>query len=671
MKSPVILRVFKNNQLTEVKQFDQAQIVIGSDDEAQFKLQGPGVSPIHCLVELRDGKYFISDLGSQSGTFKNGQAVLDEALNNGDSIGVGPYKVVFFLGVPKAVAPGAPTPTAKPQDAIPETPIVPSKPPAKPVTASKPAASSIPEHKASAKPNLKSRSSEIVASKRKGKKTFAPASEIRDLKSYLKPGRGPVLEVIVTWKERILNTYHFKDRGVFRIGHEIQLPDPTIGAGWQLVDIGTGVRIGVSHEMQFELITSQGKKTLDEVSRMGKGQTSSVGTIVRLDQNEMICLSLSGGLIQIYIRYAPQAPVVPMMPPLMLSSNELMGILTSIILVAILAFYISAKAPKVEEQKEEELTRVAQVIFNKPPESQQEEKTSPPPPEKTPQPPPKQEKAVVSDQKMESAKKGQSQQTAAQKNQTAGRAAEVAPIPNAQNRPKKFTSVKQGGAIKLGPQQGSNAQTKDISKVGIFSAFGGGGNRAKLDTAYSGAGEILGQADKATGSSGMDSNRSGNDLGSKFKDTGAGGKGTATEGIAGINTKGSSTGQSAYGDLKGFGDKTTVSIEPGEAEADFEGTIDREAVRRRVKHYLYEIRGCYVRELSKLEKGQRLEGKVVVKWEIIAKGAARNVQIDSSTLNNKNVENCIRQRLANWSFPEPPVGMTAEVTYPFYFRPEL
>ncbi|MBX3034999.1 MAG: AgmX/PglI C-terminal domain-containing protein [Bdellovibrionaceae bacterium] len=276
----------------------------------------------------------------------------------------------------------------------------------------------------------------------------------------------------------------------------------------------------------------------------------------------------------------------------------------------------------------------------------------------------------MADKQAEAQKKGQANNVAAQKAQTAGRASEVAPIPNSQNRPKKFTSTKQGGAQKTSETASANAQSKDVTKVGLFSAFGGGGMRSKLDQAYSGSGEVLGQADRATGTSGFNEDRAGDDLGSKFKATGAGGKGTATQGIAGIGTKGRGSGQSAYGATDGFGSKTSVAVEAGGAEEDFVGTIDKEAVRRRVRHYLHEIRGCYNRELNRVDKGHRLEGKVIVTWLIGAKGVASNVRIKSSTLGNASVENCIRERLASWSFPEPPVGMTAEVSYPFYLRPE-
>jgi hypothetical protein len=231
-----------------------------------------------------------------------------------------------------------------------------------------------------------------------------------------------------------------------------------------------------------------------------------------------------------------------------------------------------------------------------------------------------------------------------------------------------FTSTKQGGAIKTGNTAGANAQSanKDLSKVGLFSAFGGGGSRKNIDKAYSGAGEVMGMGEKATGTSGFNENRAGDDLGSKFKDSGAGGKGTATQGIAGVGTKGRGSGQSAYGASEGFGSKNSVAIEGGGFEESFDGTIDKEAIRRVIRQNKHELQSCYERALNTLEKGRKLEGKVILSWEIIERGQARNVKIKSSTLNNRGVEECIRSRLASWIFPEPPAGLVAEVqAYPF------
>lgn len=677
MKSPVILRIFKDNQLIEVKQFDQNQIVIGQDADVHLDLKGEGVAPLHCLIELRDSGHYLCDLGSQTGTFKNGQAVLDVALTSGDQIAVGPFKISFFSGVPKPTQ--APVPEASQGPKVPPPPLPPEAKPAPgplPTKVAQPVKTAIPvkvPEKSAPVPKPQIKPASTGRSQRRHS-TFAPGSAVKDLRDHLKPTKGSTVEVIVAWQERILTTYHFKTKGLMRAGpgedYQISLPESAVSKGWPLIEIAGGVRVAVGSDMGFEMIQSQGRKTLDEMIQSGKGTKNSNSIFVRLDQNEMICLSLMSGKIQIFIRYAPSVPVVPLIPALLLSGPEMTGLVMSLVLVGLLAFYISATLPD-EMAKEEEapITRTAQIIFNNPPRP-----PSPPPElEDKPKPiePPPQTKAKVADQKQEAQRKGQpALETKAAQNRVSGRATEVAPIPNSQNRPKKFTSTQQGGAIKLSDKQGSNAKSKDLSKVGIFSAFGPGGSRAKLDTSYSGAGEILGQADKATGTSGMDSQRPGDDLGSKFKDTGAGGKGTATEGISGIGTKGRSTGQSMYGATSGFGDKTSVAIEPGDSEADFAGTIDKEAVRRVVRHYLYEIRGCYQKELNKIERGQRLEGKVSISWDIVAKGVAKDVRVKSSTLNNRNVENCIRDRLASWEFPSPPDGMTAEVTFPFYFKPE-
>jgi len=365
-----------------------------------------------------------------------------------------------------------------------------------------------------------------------------------------------------------------------------------------------------------------------------------------------------------------------------LSSSELGSLLISVIISSMLAFYVATMTSKFQPQQEEKSTYTAQVIFNET--KPKDEKVpqpipKPPPPPEKPNPPPPQDppkKVKMADEKKDATKKGETTNAnKAQSTQTARKAVEVAPKPDTQNRPKKFTSVKQGGAVKIGQAAGANAQSaqpKDVNKMGLFSTFGTGGVRSKLDQAYQGAGDILGNADKATGSTGMAENREGDDLGSKFKDTGAGGKGTATEGIAGIGTKGRAGGTSAYGSTDGFGDKTSVAIQAGGSEEAFEGSIDKEAVRRRIKHNLNLIRGCYNQELNRLDKSGRrvLEGKVVLKWEIVDKGVAKNVRVSNTTLNNSAIERCIAERLATIVFPDPPDGTTAEVSYPFIFKNE-
>lgn len=674
MRAPLIFRIFKNNQLVGVKQFDQDQIVVGHNAEVHLDLDSDAVSPIHCLIELRDNGYYVCDLGSQQGTFKNGQAVLDEMISSGDEIEVGPFKIVFFVGVPKpkaapggaAAIPEASAPEVKkeiapmPPAAVVKTEEIKVAPAAIPVEVpkeEKPVIASAP-----VRPEI--RKDRNYFKKQKKTKTFAPPSEINDLRSYLKPSKGTTVQVIVTWKERILTTYHFRGDKTIRVNaggdHSIALPEGMLSRGFPLLEMKGGLKINTNSEMNVELVSSSG--TMKDTQ----------GTGLRLEQNEMACITMPGGNICLYIRYVPQAATVPMIP-MMLSSSEMTGLVMSLVIVGLLALYISATTPKdFEENKQEEVQRIAQVIFNNPPPpaapvpTPQPEPPAPTPPPEPPKPVPVQ-KVVVADQTKEAQKKGPSAQAAAKK-EVQAKASEVAPKPMAKDRTKKFTSTRQGGAVKTGQTEGANATSsnKDISKVGLFSAFGGGGNRAQIDKAYSGAGELMGMANQASGAAGSNENRAGNDLGSKFKDSGAGGKGTATQGIAGVGTKGRGSGQSAYGASEGFGSKNSVAIEGGGFEESFDGTIDKEAIRRVIRAKKHELQSCYERALNTLEKGTSLEGKIVLSWEIIAQGQARNVKVKSSTLGNRQVENCIRDRLASWTFPEPPPGLVAEVqAYPF------
>lgn len=723
MKSPVILRVFKGNQLIEVKQFDLDQIVIGRNADVGLDLDADDVSPIHCLIEMRDAGYYVCDLGSTTGTFKNGQAVLDEALTSGDEIGVGPFKINFFVGIPKpkAAPPGkveapaapippapvveeepvavvAPPPAAAQPLSIPEEApksVAPSIPTAAPVFEAPKAAAAKPEPvvaKEEPKPRIATtpvvgpagrsdaRPVTMKSSGKKGKnkKTYAPASEVRDLRDHLRPGKGNVVEVIVSWKERVLTTYHYRTPGIVRLGpgdkYEINMPDGVCPTGWPLVEVGPETRVAATSEMNVELITKSGKKNIDELLRAGKAQRTGNSVTMKLDQEEIFFIGLPFSDLQLYVRFVPQPPVIPV-PPWFLSSSELTGMVMSLILVALLALYVYATSPSMQEQeKQEEI--VAQVVFDKPkptppPVKVVEEKPVETPTPAPPKPTPTPKKVVMDDKQREMVNKAKKPDPAvAQKNSKAGAASEVAPKPNSQNKPKIYTSVhQQGGAVKQGSTESANAQSKnkDVTKVGMFAALGGGGIRKNLDKAYSGAGEILGTAASATGTAGSNSDRAGDDIGGKFKDTGAGGKGTATVGIAGVGTKGRGTG---YGTGDGLGDKNSVAIEPGGAEEDFVGTIDREAVRRVIRAGLREIRGCYERELNKLNKTQRLEGKVIIEWTIADHGKALNAKVKSSTLGNRAVENCVRDRLSTWRFPDPPAGTVAEVNYPFYFRAE-
>jgi hypothetical protein len=95
-------------------------------------------------------------------------------------------------------------------------------------------------------------------------------------------------------------------------------------------------------------------------------------------------------------------------------------------------------------------------------------------------------------------------------------------------------------------------------------------------------------------------------------------------------------------------------------EVKVRGSLDREIVRRVVRHHLNEVRYCYERVLL---AHPALAGRVVAAFTILPTGRVAASTIAESTLNNATVEGCIAQSVRRWEFPRTE-GLVL-VSYPF------
>jgi pSer/pThr/pTyr-binding forkhead associated (FHA) protein len=84
-------------------------LVLGSGAEADIRLEGEGVEPRHAQVVFQGGRVLLEDLGTQAGTFRNGQRLLAQAqIFPGDRIGLGPVVELILEGEdPTQAAPAA------------------------------------------------------------------------------------------------------------------------------------------------------------------------------------------------------------------------------------------------------------------------------------------------------------------------------------------------------------------------------------------------------------------------------------------------------------------------------------------------------------------------------------------------------------------------------------
>ncbi|MCM2282471.1 MAG: AgmX/PglI C-terminal domain-containing protein [Bdellovibrionaceae bacterium] len=710
MKKPVVLRIYKGEQLSGVKQFTEDQIVIGSQPEVQVSLNDDKVSPIHAAIEDRDGSYYICDLGSESGTLLNDENVLDSKIESSDLIRIGDFRIEFYIGVPKPktapVVPDRPapggarvSPPPPPKDAV-EAPPPPSAPASAPAMAgggmqvpidpykiqspptfpsdsesrgslTPPAANRAPSAR-SGSANLPFAKAKVAkAHKKKVGGTFAPQSKYQSFREFVKPSKGTVVEVLVLWRERVINATHFSGQRTITMG---SLPDcdivlPVVISRQRkvpILKIDTRAIVLISSDLTGELIKGQQSQSFIELMRQNRMQKDASGYALVLDQGEMIRLELTDQ-ISIIIRYTSDSPKPLIAPMLDLTAAEFTGVVMAFVMVGILWLYNFLYTPHLGLPGDEadepmrtaviEMERVKPPPVPIPPPVKEEPKPTPPPT------PPPVVKSTPSPTKVEP----KPQQTKAQNpepKQAPGAASNVAPNQNDKKAPRTQTSIKQGGAVKTGATEGAQAksQRKDVARSGVFSVFGGGGRQDRQDTSYSGAGELSGFADAATGRAGQNTNRPGEGLGTPFKDTGAGGTGTAAVGVAGVNTKGRGGGTTGYG-TGGLGQRKGVQIVPGGNEESFSGTIDREAIRRAVLANIRAIKSCYERELN---RNPDLFGKLVMEWVIGEQGRVVQARVKSSEVKGQ-VGNCVRDIIRSIKFPEPPTNEEVTVAYPFFF----
>lgn len=70
--------------------------VLGRGDDCAVRVDDDFASKHHCLVQLRDGAYVITDLDSRNGTCVNGRAIAGlHALTSGDHIDIGSTRLRF------------------------------------------------------------------------------------------------------------------------------------------------------------------------------------------------------------------------------------------------------------------------------------------------------------------------------------------------------------------------------------------------------------------------------------------------------------------------------------------------------------------------------------------------------------------------------------------------
>ncbi len=461
----------------------------------------------------------------------------------------------------------------------------------------------------------------------------------------------------------MLSVYHFFKSGDILLGGskncQVKFPNMLGKASYKLMTIASGAKIYVSQGIQGLLF--QGKsKSARSLHKLKSGQT------VVLKPYEMIKLEFPNSL-KVYIRLIDKPSAIPFAGLFNLKLSEAMALFLAFLLTGLLIFYGSLYAPAFlakETDFIEKDIRIAKVVFKPPQRTKIVEyklgsKTKK---AETKKKKPARKKPVV--KSIKKPVKKVKRQTTPRPGKT-GKMAGQAPGKKQPKKPKTVVgSVRPGGSLKTG-KKGSSAKTvaPDPSKVGLLGAFGGGGRLSQLDKGASGSGGLLGLAEKSTGFAGTEESYGGEGIGTKTKELGSGGKGSALVGISGIKTKGKGLGHAGTG-TGGLGKRGRMSIEFGSEDIDVAGEIDREAILRALKRNQSRFNLCYQRSLNEQAS---VQGALGMQWLISPAGRGQRARSVNNRTGSGALANCVAGVLDGLKFPKPPAGQTAKVNFTFRF----
>lgn len=606
------------------------RIVIGSVESADVKIEGStSIAPIHAVVELEFGldakssRAKILDLASPAGTRLNGESIIQAEMKSGDALTLGDVKIKFSFLIPEVQSP------------LPDRALM-----------------LIQEH------------------------------EITPIFDY-RPAARDTLEVVYSWNDTILNVEHFTapqsksglPKSEVVIGgahHEDFLVPPNFvsSASHTLATLaGSTWALNVDSKMRGVVYRDGNLISIGEISK----QQSTIP----LKSQDFAKVEV--GTLSFYLSMTSAPPVLKNNATKVISDNFLFKTLMLSVVgtVLVLTALMKMDVPVVEEVQ---IPETVKPILYHPEKYTMKNFPKPPPPPKAKAEPEKQEpkKAEVDFTKpKEPEKQAQTKSEAPGKKQSAQNQAkegEGARSKGAEGTRGSKTATQTGkpqtAASRTSPNAGKDrggtvSQTQDNGNVQMLK-----GATNKILDLLGGSGEKLGKSgSKLEGFGGFATKGSG---GTALSGTGKGGGGTADTLLGGLSDKGRGggrvgTGLGAEGTGTGIvGGKTRIELRQGGGdETVVVGAIDRDAVDAAIRAHRDEFLFCYEREVN--AGLPNLGGKIITAFVIGGSGQASQTGINSSTMNNANVERCVLNVIGRIQFPQPTGGVPVTIKYPFNF----
>jgi|GEM_PF-3776900 hypothetical protein len=115
--------------------------------------------------------------------------------------------------------------------------------------------------------------------------------------------------------------------------------------------------------------------------------------------------------------------------------------------------------------------------------------------------------------------------------------------------------------------------------------------------------------------------------------------------------------------------RAPASVESSAPVGEVSAKDRKDMVMKTISRNFTSLKSCYK---AGLKKNGKMEGKVVMGWDLDAEGRVVKATVDNSQLGNKEVEACMVQRFSEWDFPAAAKIKNSQgrMTYTFTFTPE-
>lgn len=639
---------------TKARAIFKRRVLIGRSQTCDIVIDHPSVADIHAVLEVQNGMGRVYDMDSITGSLVNGQKVIAENIDSGDSIQFGdveftlrPYKKADVLPPPLAmldsslppVAPAAPSAPASAPKNLPKTP-------AHVKTADNEAFVPRVEYPLAADP--KAEFSEYI---------FEDVEILYPIFDYA-PAKNFAVEIIILHCGRIVSVdYIPKKDGVYSLvgrqkgAREVEFAYLGVKESVPFVEVkGSDVHINPLPGYKMKHIGADGKPSQE---------------FVGLGHDHII--SFTQGDLQIFVRGTEQPPRVKAAPVLRRDPAFKRYLLLMFLLVGLFLGGINSFEVDEELEKEKAPERLATVLYRKQlavTPKKTIDNTPDKPKEQVQQAPktkPVEEKKVEPQQQKKAETKPENPGT-----KTSTKTGEVKKAtPNkGPNKPRDVVKPKATGQSNTAAAKTASARRaanpKSQGTVDAYKSFDFKGSLNSIlakggslksasevsdaDVSIDGP-SISGSSDGATMETAKVSQNVGSLSGS------ASGKLDSTRGTEGLSDK-----RNIY--TAGLPYKTVIL-----------GGMDPNTIRQILMDNVPLFRRCYQTALDR--SASAFDGVVRLNFVIGASGHVTRAGVDSYTNLPPKVRNCVIDVLKGIKFPEPLGGGVVEVNQPFNFYPKV